>query len=76
MDLFFQNAAIVDVENGKVINGSIAVKDGIITAIGEIQPENGMKVIDCTGLYAAPGLINMHVHLFGTGRPAKALGGG
>ena len=76
MDLFFQNAAIVDVENGKVTNGSIAVKDGIITAIGKIQPENGMKVIDCTGLYAAPGLINMHVHLFGTGRPAKALGGG
>lgn len=35
-----------------------------------------VKKIDAGGGYLLPGLINLHVHLFGTGRPSKALGGG
>lgn len=31
----------------------------------------GYEVIDATGLYIMPGLINMHVHLAGNGRPQK-----
>ena len=76
MDLFFGNVNIADVLTGAVYKGNIAVKGGRIVGIGDVSPEKGMKVIDCEGMYAAPGLINLHVHLFGTGRPAKALGGG
>ena len=76
MDIYYKDAFIVDVEKGESRKGSIAVKNGVIAEVGEILPEKGMKIVDCEGLYAAPGLINLHVHLFGTGRPAKALGGG
>jgi imidazolonepropionase-like amidohydrolase len=40
------------------------------------SPEKGYKIIDCSGKFVSPGLINMHAHLFGTGKPAKFLGGG
>lgn len=53
----------------------ILVKDGKIAAIGKID-RTGAEVMDCTGKYIMPGLINMHAHLFGTGKPSKALGGG
>jgi len=33
-------------------------------------------IIDLTGKYVLPGLINLHAHLFGTGKPSKSLGGG
>ena len=43
--------------------------------IGNID-RTGAEIMDCTGKYIMPGLINMHAHLFGTGMPSKVLGGG
>lgn len=37
---------------------------------------SGYKTVDVKGGYVLPGLINLHAHLFGTGKPSKALGGG
>lgn len=37
---------------------------------------SGYKIIDKTGYYCIPGLINLHAHLFGSGKPSKVLGGG
>lgn len=34
------------------------------------------QVVDLKGQYLLPGLINLHAHLFGTGKPSKTLGGG
>lgn len=53
----------------------LLIEDGKITAIGNIDCTDA-EVMDCTGKYIMPGLINMHAHLFGTGKPSKALGGG
>lgn len=36
----------------------------------------GYTEVDLTGRYLMPGLINMHAHLFGSGKPSKVLGGG
>ncbi len=56
---------------------SVFVIDGKIEKImtGKCQTE-GYKKVDCGGGYLLPGLINLHAHLFGTGKPSKALGGG
>ncbi len=43
---------------------------------GNCREPEGYEVIDLSGKYVLPGLINMHVHLFGSGKPSKSMGGG
>lgn len=68
--------------NGKILDGTkdmqvqnglcILVQDGIIT---DIVPDTAdlqnYDSIDLEGKYILPGLINMHVHLAGNGKPQK-----
>lgn len=56
----------------------VYVKDGIISAITPSQEaiEAGYEIIEASGCYLMSGLINLHVHLFGSGKPSKLLGGG
>ncbi len=62
-------------ENCVAVKADILTKDGKITAIGDIN-EKDAEIINCEGKYIMPGLINLHAHLFGTGRPSAILGGG
>ena len=50
---------------GKTLpNHSILVKSGTITAIGpDLMPEPGMLVIDATGRFVMPGIIDTHSHI-------------
>ncbi|RLW70327.1 MAG: adenine deaminase [spirochete symbiont of Stewartia floridana] len=59
-DLVFKNARIVNVFTREVVDGSIAVEQGKIAGIGAYQ---GRVEIDLNGQYAAPGLIDSHVHI-------------
>ena len=79
MKTLLSNCNVIDVKNGCEIlqKKDLYISDGKIQKITDHGTrEIGFDVIDCTGKYALPGLINMHVHLFGTGKPSKALGGG
>lgn len=71
--------------NATVLDGSehmepqsdmaVAVERGIITWMGlsaVAQAPAGAEVIDLAGAYLMPGLINMHVHLCGSGKPVSA----
>lgn len=54
------------VQSGKYI----VVEDGKIASITDDKSAtNGLKVIDLGGKYILPGLINLHVHLPGSGMP-------
>lgn len=63
------NASVVDVAAG--INRksqTIQIRSGKITSVTPSAPsvpsqQQGVNVIDCTGLYLCPGLIDSHVHL-------------
>lgn len=69
--------------NGKIIDGTkeMQVKEGyaILVEQGKIkdivlQDEadlTGFNVVNLKGNYIMPGLINMHVHLAGNGKPQK-----
>lgn len=68
--------------NGKVLNGTkdmqiqngccILVQDGnIVDIVPDTTTLNDYKVINLQGHYILPGLINMHVHLAGNGKPQK-----
>ena len=62
-DIIFKNAKIVDVFSGKIINGDVAVKDGIIAGLGVY---NGENEVNLKGKYLIPGLIDSHMHIEST----------
>lgn len=79
MKYAFINANLFDgTENEKIRSKvTVVVNNEKIEKIGEnIDIPQGCKIIDLSGKYLCPGLINLHAHLFGTGKPSKALGGG
>lgn len=59
-DLVIKNSRVVDVYNGTIIEGDIAVSDGLIAGVGSYE---GNKVIDANGRFAAPGFIDSHIHI-------------
>jgi adenine deaminase len=63
-DLVIYNCQIVDVFTGTVRPGSIAVTDGLIVGFGDDY--RGQEEIDAGGAYAAPGLIDGHIHIEST----------
>ncbi|QQS47074.1 MAG: amidohydrolase/deacetylase family metallohydrolase [Acidobacteriota bacterium] len=74
-DLLIRGGHVIDPRNG--INGirDVAVAKGLIAAVGRnIPPADAARVIDASGLYVTPGLVDIHVHVYaGTGM--KALTG-
>ncbi len=75
----FLNATVLDgTERMQPQSGmAVTVEDG---RIARIEPsavahvEAGAKVIDLAGAYLMPGLINMHVHFCGSGKPVSSGG--
>jgi N-acyl-D-glutamate deacylase len=60
-DLVILNGHIVDPDSGWDGLGNIGIADGKITAISK-EFLNGKKTIDASGLYVAPGFIDLHAH--------------
>src|SRR6058998_1730293 len=59
-----KNATILTVSHGNIPKGSIVVRDGKIAEIGaETSIPAGSTVIDATGLYVMPGIIDCHSHI-------------
>ncbi len=59
-----QNATIMTVANGTIENGSILIRDGKIAEIGtDIRAPNDATVVDASGKYVIPGIIDAHSHI-------------
>ena len=72
-----RNATVLDgTENMEPrIGRTVLIEDGRIAAVGpaaEVDAPIGARELDLGGAYLLPGLINMHVHLCGSGRPTSA----
>src|SRR5258706_16546 len=62
-----QNATIMTVTKG-TIKGSIVVKDGKIAEVGErVMVPQGAVVVDASGQYVIPGIIDCHSHIAADG---------
>ena len=62
-DMVLTNCKVINVFNGKIIHGNIAIDGGKIIGIG---PYEAKEKIDLGGAYVAPGLIDAHMHMEST----------
>lgn len=60
--LIIKNTHVIDPSQSLDCVCDILIEDGVISKIGENIVSNG-KIIESAGLYAAPGFVDMHVHL-------------
>lgn len=59
-DLVIKNCKVVDVYNASIIEGDIALCEGLTAGVGQYE---GYSEIDANGQYAAPGFIDSHIHI-------------
>ena len=69
-DLLIRNGTVIDPKNNINAKMDIAVKDGKISKLANTIPvEQAKKVVDADGLIVAPGLIDIHTHVFVGDKP-------
>ena len=62
-DVAIRNATIITITNGDIQNGSIVVRNGKIAAVGRnVNIPQGVRVIDGTGKFVMPGILDAHSH--------------
>jgi imidazolonepropionase-like amidohydrolase len=64
-EVLIKNATIMTASHGVIEGGSILIRDGKIAAVGkngEVRAGANAKIIDATGLYVTPGIIDAHSH--------------
>lgn len=74
MKILITNGKLVDTVNNTVNDRDILIEDGIISGLyprGEYSDNGDQKIIDVSGKYVIPGLIDMHVHLREPGEEYK-----
>ena len=58
-DLVIKNASVVDVFNGRIIKGDVAVTDGVIVGVGEYS---GKSEVNGANKYVMPSFYDAHLH--------------
>src|ERR1700689_5393068 len=75
-DLLLKGGHVIDGKNKISAVMDVAIQDGKIAAVAaDIPAANALKVVNVSGLYVVPGLIDMHVHVYaGTGQRGAYCG--
>ena len=77
IDILLKGGHMIDPKNNIDSKMDLAITDGKISQVGpDISAGNAKNVIDVSGMYVTPGLIDMHVHAFyGTDKGAYVADG-
>ena len=75
-DLLLKGGHVIDPRNRISAVRDVAIANGKVAAVAaRIDPAEALKVVDVSGLYVTPGLIDIHVHVFaGTGERGSYAG--
>lgn len=63
-ELILKGGTLIDPAAGIHARRDVAFAGGAVAAVGEDLPTDGAEVIDCAGQIVAPGLIDLHVHIY------------
>lgn len=69
MQIIIKNGHVIDPKSNISAVMDVMIQDGVIVAVGEpadkdaIKVDKNAKMIDATGMYVVPGLIDAHCHL-------------
>jgi dihydroorotase len=76
-DMLLKGGHLIDAKNEINRPMDVAITDGKIAAVAsDIDPDQAARVIDVSGLYITPGLIDMHVHVFMGNDPGSYIANG
>src|SRR5262249_47450200 len=68
-DLLLKNGHVIDPKNSISAVRDVAIANGAVAMVAaNINPADSLKVVDVSGLYVTPGLVDIHAHVYaGTG---------
>ncbi len=61
-DVLIRGGTVVDGRRMPRFRGDVAIRDGVVAAIGRIGASRADRVIDADGLVVAPGFVDLHTH--------------
>jgi len=75
-DLLLKGGHVIDPRNQISAVRDVAIANGKIAAVAAgIDPADALKIVDVSGLYVTPGLIDIHTHVYtGTGERGSYAG--
>src|SRR5207247_2361696 len=75
-DLLLKGGHVIDSRNRISAVRDVAIANGKVAAVAaNIDPAEAFKVVDASGYYVTPGLVDIHVHVFaGTGERGSYAG--
>jgi dihydroorotase len=75
-DLLLKGGHVIDARNDLSAVRDIAIADGRVAAVApSIDAAKALKVVDVSGLYVTPGLVDIHTHVYaGTGEKGSYAG--
>lgn len=77
IDILLKGGHVIDPKNKIDAKMDVAITNNKIAQVAaDIPVKNAKKVIDVTGLYVTPGLIDMHVHVFNGNEPGSYIANG
>lgn len=63
-DILIRNATVMTASHGTIRNGSLLIRGGKIAAVGaDVKAPADAVVVDATGKYVTPGVIDAHSHI-------------
>src|SRR5215471_19071883 len=75
-DLLLKGGHVIDPKNKISAVRDVAIANGKVAAVAaKIDPADAFKVVDVSGYYVTPGLVDIHVHVYaGTGEKGSYAG--
>ena len=72
LDILIKNGHVIDPKNNRDGIMDVAIRDNMIVQVAPSIDQPAEKVIDATGMYVTPGLIDIHGHHFFGTEPGHA----